>query len=91
MFHSTEDNICYTSNSDMVCCYVKSKEEVKKTGGENLTSTKKKISFVIDNKKYERIIYIENIINNYNYDMFDTIYNYKIVITMKYMFNQYKY
>lgn len=56
----TEDDICYTSNSDMVCCYVKSKEEVKKTGGENLTSTRKKISFVIDNKKYERIIYIDN-------------------------------
>jgi hypothetical protein len=57
---STEDNICYTSNSDMVCCYVKSKETVYRTGGENLTSTKKKISFVIDNKKYERNIYIDN-------------------------------
>jgi hypothetical protein len=59
--HLTEDNICYTANNDIICCYVKIKEdEIKKGGEEKLKSTHKKINFVINNKKIHRTIYINN-------------------------------
>lgn len=57
----TEDDICFTANNDVICCYVKIKEgDIINGGNKKLKSTNKKITFVIDNKKIKRTIYIND-------------------------------
>ena len=47
----TQDNICYTSNNDIICCYVKVSDEI--TGGnKDYKITNNKVEFQYKNKKY---------------------------------------
>ncbi len=49
----TEDNICYTSNTDIICCYVKVSDEI--TGGNKdykITNNKVEFQYKNKNKKY---------------------------------------
>jgi len=54
----SEENICYKSNTDIICCYVK----VPETSGGNINYkiTNNKIEFQYKNKKYIRNIYINS-------------------------------
>ena len=58
---NSTDDMCYNYNNGYICCYVK-KTTVKKLGGNNekLKSTNKKINIIIDNKKIQRTVYINN-------------------------------
>jgi hypothetical protein len=60
----SEENICYKSNTDIICCYVKVSEtsEVTETSGGNINYkiTNNKIEFQYKNKKYIRNIYINS-------------------------------
>jgi hypothetical protein len=64
----SEENICYKSNTDIICCYVKVPEpevpepEVPETLGGNINYkiTNNKIEFQYKNKKYIRNIYINS-------------------------------
>lgn len=55
----SEDNICYTINNDIICCYVKVSREM--TGGNKYYKfTNNKVEFQYKNKKYIRNIYINS-------------------------------
>ena len=57
----SEDNICYTSNDDIICCYVKVSEEIAgeiRGGNKDYKITNNKVEFQYKNKKYIRNIYI---------------------------------
>lgn len=61
----TEEQICYKTDDDIICGYVKvklSEDPISTTRGGNikLTSTNKKLIFFMNNNKIKRTIYINN-------------------------------
>ncbi len=57
----SEENICYKSNTNIICCYVKVSEVSEISGGnKDYKITNNKIEFQYKNKKYIRNIYINS-------------------------------
>ena len=78
----TEENICYTKNTDIVCCYVKVK--TKHIIKEPIIKTDNMVEFIYKTKKYKHDIYINT--KNEKYIKFNkeyTINNNKVVFIYK--------
>jgi hypothetical protein len=54
------DHMCYNYENKYIACYVKKQPELSGGTNEKLTSTNTKINIIIDNKKIQRTVYINN-------------------------------
>ena len=57
---NSTDDMCYKYDDNYIMCYVKKQSELSGGTNEKLTSTNTKINIVIDNKKIQRTVYINN-------------------------------
>ena len=60
IIRNSTDDMCYNYSNGYICCYVKKTEKTSGGNNEKLKSTNKKINIIIDNKKIQRTVYINN-------------------------------
>ena len=57
---NSTDNMCYNYENNYITCYVKKQPKLEGGTNEKLISTNTKINILIDNKKIQRTVYINN-------------------------------